>query len=59
MKSPTELPRQVLAFGDGFGMFPQGGTILCALSGGVDSMALLTLLLALAEGRGQIGRAHV
>ncbi len=59
MKSPTELPRQVLAFGDGFGMFPQGGTILCALSGGVDSMALLTLLPALADGRGlRIHAAH-
>ena len=34
MKNLTELSRQVLAFGDGFWMFPKGGTLLCALSGG-------------------------
>ncbi len=59
MKNLTELSRQVLAFGDGFGMFPKGGTLLCALSGGTDSMALLTLLLELAPLRGlHIHAAH-
>lgn len=59
MKNPTELPRRVLAFGDQFGMFPQGGAILCALSGGVDSMALLTLLLELRELRDlRVSAAH-
>lgn len=52
MRSPSELPRRVLAFGDDFGMFPAGSTILCALSGGADSMALLTCLQELAEERG-------
>lgn len=59
MRNPTELPRRVLAFGDQFGMFPQGGAILCALSGGVDSMALLTLLLELRELRDlRVSAAH-
>lgn len=51
MKSPTEFPRRVLAFADCHGMLPAGSTVLCALSGGGDSMALLTCLLALAEER--------
>lgn len=51
MKNPTEFPGQVLAFADRHGMLPAGSTVLCALSGGGDSMALLTCLLALAEAR--------
>lgn len=51
MKNPTEFPRRVLAFADCHGMLPAGSTVLCALSGGGDSMALLTCLLALAEAR--------
>lgn len=51
MKNPTEFPRRVLAFADRHGMLPAGSTVLCALSGGGDSMALLTCLLALAGER--------
>ena len=40
-------------------MLPQGGTVLCAVSGGRDSMALLHLLSVLAEEAGfQVGAAH-
>ncbi len=52
MKSPGEaFPARVLAFADRHGMLPAGSTLLCALSGGGDSMALLTCLLAVAADR--------
>ena len=51
MRSPTDFPAQVLAFAHRHGMLPAGSTVLCALSGGGDSMALLTCLLTLAKDR--------
>ena len=52
MKSPTDLPGRVLAFAREVGMLPPGATVLCALSGGADSMALLTCLGELAGDQG-------
>lgn len=52
MKSPTDLPGRVLAFARDLGMLPPGATVLCALSGGADSMALLTCLGELAGDQG-------
>ena len=50
MKNPIDaFPARVLAFADSHGMLPAGSTLLCALSGGGDSMALLTCLLTLAK----------
>ncbi|MBQ9851996.1 MAG: tRNA lysidine(34) synthetase TilS [Ruminiclostridium sp.] len=51
MKSLTDLPGKILAFSDSCDLLPQGCTVLCALSGGADSMALVSGLLALAEER--------
>ena len=51
MTRTTELPAKVLAFAEETGMLPAGARVLCALSGGADSMALLTALLALAQTR--------
>lgn len=51
MRSPTDFPARVLAFADRHAMLPAGSTLLCALSGGGDSMALLTCLLTLAKDR--------
>lgn len=51
MKNPTEFLSQVTAFADQHHMLPPGTTVLCALSGGGDSMALLSLLLDLAPER--------
>ena len=51
MKNLTDLPGKLLAFSDDNSLLPRGCTVLCALSGGADSMALLTGLLALAEDR--------
>lgn len=54
MKNPIEsmnLAARAAAFADEHNMLPHGSTILCALSGGTDSMALLTLLEALAKER--------
>lgn len=54
MKNPIEsmnLAARAAAFTDEHNMLPHGSTILCALSGGTDSMALLTLLEALAKER--------
>lgn len=44
MKNLIDLAAQAAAFADKYDMLPQEGTILCALSGGADSMALLTVL---------------
>lgn len=51
MKNLTDLPGKLLAFSDDNALLPRGCTLLCALSGGADSMALLTGLLAVAEDR--------
>ncbi|MCI2106458.1 MAG: tRNA lysidine(34) synthetase TilS [Intestinimonas sp.] len=42
-----------------YGMLPQGGTVLCAVSGGADSMCLLHRLLALSSDGGfTVAAAH-
>ena len=46
------LMRAVTALVDEYDMCPAGGTVLCAVSGGADSMCLLHLLLSLGERRG-------
>lgn len=51
MKNLTDLPGKLLAFSDENALLPHGCTVLCALSGGADSMALLMGLLAVAEKR--------
>lgn len=45
------LPAAVLAWADRYEMLPAGRAVLCALSGGTDSMALLTCLTALTRVR--------
>lgn len=45
------LPAAVLAWADRYEMLPEGSVVLCALSGGTDSMALLGCLTALARVR--------
>lgn len=42
------MTEQVLQFADANQMFPNGGLILCAVSGGIDSICLLHLLWTLA-----------
>ena len=50
---------QVEAFCGKWDMLPRGGLVLCAVSGGRDSMCLLHLLRALAAGGGfQVAAAH-
>ena len=44
MKNLIDLAAQAAAFADKYDMLPQEGTILCALSGGADSMLLLAVL---------------
>lgn len=59
MKTPDPLESRVRNFCRKWNMLPQGGTVLCAVSGGRDSMALLHLLSALAGGVGfQVAAAH-
>ena len=53
------LVRQVRAFCEKRDLLPREGTVLCALSGGRDSMALLHILSRLAEEGGfQVTAAH-
>ena len=59
MKMIDSLAGRVLACCQKWDMLPQGGTVLCAVSGGRESMALLHLLSALAEEGGfQAAAAH-
>ena len=51
MKNPIDLPGQVLSWADSQNMLPAGSVVLCALSGGADSMAMLTCLLEAAQSR--------
>lgn len=49
--APGSLPAAVLAWADRYEMLPAGSVVLCALSGGTDSMALLGCLTALTRVR--------
>ena len=53
------MMEEVRALAQEYGMFPPGGRVLCALSGGADSMCLLHLLSTLAEEVGfSLSAAH-
>lgn len=59
MKTADGLVRRVWEYCRRSGMLPVGGTVLCALSGGRDSMALLHILSVLAGEAGfQVAAAH-
>lgn len=59
MKMIDPAARRVLACCQKWDMLPPEGTVLCAVSGGRDSMALLHLLSALTEEGGfQVAAAH-
>ena len=59
MKNPIDLAAEAAAFADQYQMLPQGSTVLCAVSGGKDSMALLSVLQTLAPERNlMIHAAH-
>ncbi len=47
MKNPTDLTLAARRFCETHQLLPVGSTVLCALSGGADSMALLSVLLEL------------
>ena len=50
---------QVKALTTEYDMFPRGGKVLCAVSGGADSMCLLHLAWSMAETGGfQVAAAH-
>ena len=50
---------QVKALTTEYDMFPRGGKVLCAVSGGADSMCLLHLAWTMAEAGGfQVAAAH-
>ena len=54
-----DLLGAVTALVDEYDMCPAGGTVLCAVSGGADSMCLLHLLLSLGKWRGfSVQAAH-
>lgn len=53
------LARRVLSFCEKWDMLPRGALVLCAVSGGRDSMAMLHLLSALTEEGGfRVAAAH-
>lgn len=59
MKTTDPLSLKVRDFCLKWDMLPRGGTVLCAVSGGRDSMAMLHLLSALAVDIGfQVAAAH-
>lgn len=49
MKNPTDLPLAARSFAEAHDLLPPGSAVLCALSGGADSMALLSVLLHLQD----------
>ncbi len=48
MNAEKQLLQRAKPLIDEYDMLPRGGTVLCAVSGGIDSMSLLHLLIALA-----------
>ncbi|MBR2668106.1 MAG: tRNA lysidine(34) synthetase TilS [Oscillospiraceae bacterium] len=42
----SDLPRRIMALAEEYDMFPAGELVLCAVSGGLDSMCLLSFLYA-------------
>ena len=58
-RTSDPLVRRVLSFCEKWDMLPRGALVLCAVSGGRDSMAMLHLLSALAEEGGfRVAAAH-
>ena len=57
-KMTDPLVRKVRAFCERHDLLPGGGTVLCALSGGRDSMAMLHILSRLAEEGFRVAAAH-